>query len=305
MSRLPRLPLDLLNIGILLVTCVLAHLYPYHLLILSYAVLGPAHYLTQISWLHDRRYFGTSAFLGPVLAILSLVLLALLFTPYGREPTGAALVLSLAIGLSAIWVLPPEKPLWRRSAVAGTLLFMVLVYTLQALALFIVTLVPTVLHVFVFTAVFMLVGARKTRSWTGYLSVLVLLLGAGSFLIPPANLGTIPTLEGLAFFQPVTDYLQQGLGLSDKGGVQLFGFLSFAYTYHYLNWFSKAEIIRWNHIPPRRLKIMAAVYVAALALYAVNYTVGFLFIFLLSILHVLMEFPLNLRSFWSLARGQA
>ena len=34
-----------------------AYLVPFELLLLSYVVLGPAHYFTEISWLHDRKYF--------------------------------------------------------------------------------------------------------------------------------------------------------------------------------------------------------------------------------------------------------
>src|SRR5437879_1378671 len=35
----------------------LTYLLPFELLLLSYVVLGPAHYATEISWLHDRKYF--------------------------------------------------------------------------------------------------------------------------------------------------------------------------------------------------------------------------------------------------------
>ncbi len=43
--------------GLLLGALALAYLLPFELLVLSYTVLGPAHYLTEISWLHDRKYF--------------------------------------------------------------------------------------------------------------------------------------------------------------------------------------------------------------------------------------------------------
>src|SRR5208337_4813876 len=32
-------------------------LVPFELLLLAYGILGPLHYLTEISWLHDRHYF--------------------------------------------------------------------------------------------------------------------------------------------------------------------------------------------------------------------------------------------------------
>lgn len=34
-----------------------AFILPFEVFLVSYAVLGPLHYLTEISWLHDREYF--------------------------------------------------------------------------------------------------------------------------------------------------------------------------------------------------------------------------------------------------------
>src|SRR5205814_7952864 len=49
-----------LNVGLMLVSCLLAFAFPFELFLVSYAVLGPLHYLTEISWLHDRKYFTES-----------------------------------------------------------------------------------------------------------------------------------------------------------------------------------------------------------------------------------------------------
>ena len=46
-----------LNSGLMVVSCVVAYLYPFELFLFSYAVLGPLHYFTEISWLHQRGYF--------------------------------------------------------------------------------------------------------------------------------------------------------------------------------------------------------------------------------------------------------
>ncbi len=43
-----------LNMGLMVLSCALAFVLPFELFLLAYAVLGPLHYLTQISWLHDR-----------------------------------------------------------------------------------------------------------------------------------------------------------------------------------------------------------------------------------------------------------
>jgi hypothetical protein len=49
--------LNYLNMGLMLATASVAFVKPFELFLLGYAFLGPLHYLTEISWLHDRRYF--------------------------------------------------------------------------------------------------------------------------------------------------------------------------------------------------------------------------------------------------------
>jgi len=49
--------LNYLNIGLMVVSCLVAFYLPFDLFLFVYAVLGPAHYLTEISWLHERNYF--------------------------------------------------------------------------------------------------------------------------------------------------------------------------------------------------------------------------------------------------------
>lgn len=51
------LNIDRLNIGLIAVSMLLAVRWPFETLLLAYAVLGPLHYMTEISWLHDRNYF--------------------------------------------------------------------------------------------------------------------------------------------------------------------------------------------------------------------------------------------------------
>src|SRR6187402_1220555 len=51
--------IDIANIALMIVSCVAAFLLPFELFLFSYAVLGPLHYLTEISWLHRRDYFTT------------------------------------------------------------------------------------------------------------------------------------------------------------------------------------------------------------------------------------------------------
>ena len=65
------------------------------------------------------------------------------------------------------------------------------------------------------------------------------------------------------------------------------------YTYHYLNWFIKVEVIRWADVPKKRLAAIAALSVASTAFYFYDYELGFAYLLALSLTHVLLEFPLN------------
>ncbi len=49
--------INFLNIGLMLFSCVVALFIPFELFLFAYAVLGPAHYLTEISWLQKRQFF--------------------------------------------------------------------------------------------------------------------------------------------------------------------------------------------------------------------------------------------------------
>src|SRR5229473_1772398 len=48
---------DAVHLGLMLAAVGATYLVPFELLLLSYVILGPAHYFTEISWLHDRKYF--------------------------------------------------------------------------------------------------------------------------------------------------------------------------------------------------------------------------------------------------------
>jgi hypothetical protein len=67
---------------------------------------------------------------------------------------------------------------------------------------------------------------------------------------------------------------------------RLTSLLAFVYTYHYLNWFIKADVIRWADIPRARLALLIAASAGSTALYFYDYAFGFTF-------HILLEFPLN------------
>jgi hypothetical protein len=79
-------------------------------------------------------------------------------------------------------------------------------------------------------------------------------------------------------------------------GIMLMRFIAFAYMYHYLNWFSKTEVIRWHKVPKLRFALVIGLWLTACGLYAYDYALGLSFLFFLSFSHVLLEFPLNIVS---------
>ncbi len=90
-------------------------------------------------------------------------------------------------------------------------------------------------------------------------------------------------------------------GVYESSGIGVMRFIAFAYTYHYLNWFSKTSIIRWHEVTRLRGFGIVAVWLAGIALYLYSYRVGFAVFYLLSATHVMLEFPLNHQSLVGLA----
>ena len=79
-------------------------------------------------------------------------------------------------------------------------------------------------------------------------------------------------------------------------------FVAYAYTYHYLNWFSKTSLIGWHKVSPWRLGAVGAFWIVSMALYAQDYRLGLKVLYGLSFLHVFLEFPLNHVSFVGIGR---
>ena len=123
----------------------------------------------------------------------------------------------------------------------------------------------------------------------------------------PENFGIAVSEYGkkaYSFFRIVNTSLYElfGFGTLSRDDVALYmnpkaiavmRFIAFAYTYHYLNWFSKTTVIKWNQISKRRMAVIIILWIASVVLYAISYKVGFYALFLLSMLHVFFEFPLN------------
>jgi hypothetical protein len=311
-----RESVERLNVMLMIVSCVAAFAAPFHLFLFVYAVLGPLHYLTEISWLHDREYFAPRK--APRRWWLLLVGVAMLVLMYGyvsndllRRPVAPTLEIGMMylVFLTApllLWVRHPVNAIALAIAVAAGLALFSSARSYALLAYFIITIV----HVLVFTGAFVLQGALRSRSRWSMISLGVFVACiAAVFIVEAAPLlAATAAVRGVySFFEPLNLQLMAlfrsgGEGIYDThGALAVMRLIAFAYTYHYLNWFSKTSIIRWHDVPRKRLTAIVAIWVAAVAIYAHDYTLGLSLLYMLSLLHVLLEFPLNHKTFAGIA----
>lgn len=392
--------INYLNMGLMALSAVLAFFLPFETFLFAYAFLGPLHYLTEISWLHDRNYFSKGKYDFIVLLVIGVLLSyaafakdfginvdfyesfveanlfdklivlalfsAILFALVENVFVKIVSILLLFVFISG-WLSPERADVNRAST------------TVFALT----SLVPTLIHVYVFTGLFMLYGALKSRSKTGLLSIVAFILfpiilvfyapvdtknnflseygkkayyadGEGFFYtnvsildhfklsndplltnkqyldsivnkkgaenqIPVAERARIsdslknklnenfivPNPDSEFYMKPIPvkyaipingkDYYWKTVFFSTIG-IMLMRFIAFAYLYHYLNWFSKTEVIRWHKVPKIRFAAVIIIWLLACGAYAYDYSIGLNFLFFLSFTHVLLEFPLNIVS---------
>ena len=289
---------DALNLALLIVAGLLAVYIPFELLLISYAFLGPLHYLTEISWLHDKNYFSIHKIDGRIITISSLVILyfGAAVVPESSELVWILLIIAFCAAFIRSW--------WQRLSIIllGTLLILPLLGSTASYALSV--LIPTVVHVFLFTFLFMLQGALRSGSLLGYINAGLFVIGAALLVLLPFE----PTViwssyvqTNYVFFSSISDAVATILGFDSAVILtKMASFLAFAYTYHYLNWFSKTSIIEWHRVSPVRAGIIGFLYMVAVGLYLTDYALGLTVLLSLSFLHVILELPLNFKSIQSI-----
>jgi len=423
MDALRENKINYANIGLMFITAILAFFYPFETFLLAYAYLGPLHYLTEISWLHDRNYYSKGKYDYIILVIVGILLsyaafakdfgVGLEFYDYFVSMNLFDKLLTFALFSSILFALVKNvfikivAILFVYIFVSGWLSPENVEMNGESNTVFALTsLVPTLIHVYLFTGLFMLFGSLKTRSKSGmwqmvaFVAVPLVLVfalpvnpnakisefgrnahyakGDGFYLtnvsildhfhlikdpvysnkdfmtlikkkdFQQANaknnfmskenlnllmdsLSKIPTKPYLINKQamnpnfrvdnllllfsedgklndyqmkPIPSKLLSGFSLEKYAaivynstiGIMLMRFIAFAYLYHYLNWFSKTEVIRWHKVPKLRFAAVILLWVIASAFYAYDYSLGLSLLFFLSFSHVLLEFPLNIIS---------
>lgn len=273
---------------------------PFKLFLLAYAILGPLHYLTEISWLHDRNYYLPKRIhILPFYVLSAAYLVAALVygdTEYGQLTMFLTVVISFYMALC--FTVKPQT----RTYCYMLIPVIIYLFTYEFTVTFVTILLVTIVHVYIFTGLFILYGSIKTKSKMGYVSVVIfMLMPVLCFVLPsyavestPLVISTYTDIAGKLTY--VLSSLFSSDIYSNKAILEFENvarFISFAFTYHYLNWFSKTKIIGWNQISNIRRTVIVVLWCAAVGIYYYDYMLGFKAVLTISFLHVLLEFPLN------------
>jgi hypothetical protein len=335
----PTHAIDILNFFLIWFTLVLAMNWPFQLFLFSYIVIGPWHYLTEINWLDKQKYFLQSkdsrVFVWSMVALVLLLTAGTLFPAtgtmewakpmynavYGSPGNPVAKVVQwswslmlIAFVTAAAWLFTERWSL-RAPIIVFCLLSSVYFYRVPAAGILFGLLLPTIVHVFLFTMLFMWYGTLKSRSGWGYVNLASMVLAVVVIAVWPVRAESIYLSDSViqltlaSAFHQINYVINHWFGVMNDNKADLASpaffkvqsFIAFAYTYHYLNWFSKTSIIKWHQVEKRKFGFSAVLWVVSLALYKVDYRLGFAAVSVLSLLHVVLEFPLNFVSIRSIA----
>ncbi|MDI9364608.1 MAG: hypothetical protein QM541_06635 [Flavobacterium sp.] len=324
---------DVINVGLLLLSLLIAFYIPFQLFLFSYAVLGPLHYLTEIRWLNSKHFFVTDKRWIMVLLIATIIIVVPsiiklpLFSFVYNVPwvnliakfmsRYYAVIMLGCLIFSMVLVLFKKASyyfLWLLIGIAISML--VLKFVPFAYVLFGVFL-PTIIHVYLFTLLFMIYGTLNAKTGWGIAAIVTLIVAPFVIMFWPID-STNYTLHNStraifieSGFNRLANYLGKifsangaVLKLPDVSviGIKVQVFIAFCYTYHYLNWFSKTSIIGWGkQMKTMHLVGICTIWLLAILLYWYNYILGFKVLAFLSLLHVLLEFPLNVTSIKAIA----
>jgi hypothetical protein len=281
---------DIVHLALMLAAFGLTYLVPFELLLLAYVVLGPAHYATEISWLHDRKYFLPQQGIAIALAALAIGAAFVDNASWFGFAMWSAFVVCVMLAATTTAM---QSMLVFMVAIAVTAMMLSNGLSIAVLGI----LLPTLVHVSLFTLMFMALGAWRSGDRIQWLTVALYVAAVVAILIAPPTAETlIPAFAkaGQEYFANVAPALGRLFGIRGlQLDTRLTSLLAFVYTYHYLNWFIKAEVIRWNSMTRNRLILVAAASAISTALYFYDYAFGFTVLLAFSLAHIVLEFPLD------------
>lgn len=317
------LHIDWINCGLIVIAAVIAGMTPFALLVLAYVLLGPLHYLTEILWLDERGYFlprhRDVRWLSIITAIglIAGLMVGWLSSAVDGQSSLAAVAyhlqqLAITAALAALvtplvlWHFPGS---WQRLLALAfvAILGAVFYYGWDAYSYYLLfaVLLPTLIHVVAFTGIFMLNGALKARSVPGLVAVVMLFICSTFLLLADLPAWSLNESTFLESYRQTLGFVNEGLmtwltpserpedAVLSPLGLRITRFLAFAYTYHYLNWFSKTTVIGWHRLKSFPLFKIVGLWSICVGLYCCDYSLGLTVVGMLSLLHVVYEFPLN------------
>lgn len=305
---------DKLNIGLILFSFLIALFFPFELFLFSYAFLGPIHYLTEINWLHQKNYFikTNSKWMLLFVAFTTILTLILLLKNFDLIKSSNLfsykILLLTGFFFSASLLFVKKNVQLLLSLLVSYIISLIFKQTIPVGYYFLGLFLPTIIHVYFFTFAFMLYGSLKNKSKYGFIAIISLLLIPFSIVFLPLNelnysisnsvfktfeeSGFGKVSESIAWFFGIRE-----LDLISVIGIKIQVFIAFAYTYHYLNWFSKTNIIGWKKdLSKQKIILLILIWIGSVGLYLYDFKTGLIALFFLSILHVFLEFPLNIVS---------
>ena len=302
----------------MLLSAVLAFILPFELFLFSYAVLGPLHYLTEIGWLHKKNYFTKGKYDFVFLSVLCVLVFYFSYVNPTKNQTIIPNLILYGILLALIFVFIKDN-LYRIVLAVLAVIGISVSKMGFDYVIWVGIFLPTIIHVFIFTWAFMFYGVLKNKSFSGYLSIIALvLIGVSFFVIKAPGLQyEVSAYVGKSYelFYLLNKFLIEFFGLettltseralvyATNAGFIVMRFIAFAYTYHYLNWFSKTSVIQWHKVPKKTLYITLVLWVFSVVLYVIDYNIGLKALYFLSFLHVFLEFPLNITSFQGIIKS--
>jgi hypothetical protein len=311
---------------LVVVAAALAAFRPVEVFLAGFMVLGPLHYLTELVWLHERRCFTSRAWHPALLGGIGLVgTTMVLLLDSGAPLPAEARVVAQNVAVTALFVatvlafvLTRRDPKPAMLAVAGAAATVVgVAWSVSGWSygyfLGFGVLLPTVVHVLGFTALFMIHGCIRRRD-RGDLLALGLFLSALVLLVLPWGPVTAHPAAA-ARYGTTFSYLNDAIigmvgGRADSASSGLWAdglmrVLAFAYLHHYLNWFEKTPRIGLDRLSPRQLRIAVGGWLFLLGATAVNVELGLMLALVPNVLHMVLELPLNWRTIRALAGPRA
>lgn len=314
--------IDILNIGLIVISLIIAIKIPFKLFLFSFAIFGPLHYLTEITWLKKRNYYikSNSSWVNIYITIAVLLSIYPIFTYFKfnlisnldalflqiNALSNIIVFTSLLFAIGLVYITKTKKLI---TVLLATLCFSFVIEMYFSQFFILITyLIPTLIHVYIFTLFFILYGAIKSKSSYGFYVALTLFFVPFFLLLIPLNYTyNSPSKEILAIFSNtnlsslsntlafIINKITGNFYTSTEIIIKAQIFIAFAYTYHYLNWFSKTSIIGWKKaISKKQGFLILFIWILSSSMYLYDYQVGFIIVAFLSFLHVLLEFPLNI-----------